>query len=52
MPKKINTKLFITFIFYMLIGIAGAYIIGLIDKQRKDYALEVQSKFIDRKSVV
>ncbi len=49
MPKKINTKLFITFIFYMLIGIAGAYIIGLIDKQRKDYALEVQSKFIESK---
>jgi len=49
MLKTIHYKLFVTVLIFILLGIAGIYIISFIDNQRKDYSLQTQSKLIKSK---
>jgi len=49
MLRSLKLKLFVNFISFMFIAIAGTYIINYIDKQRRDYSLQVQSNLIESK---
>jgi len=51
MLQNIKSKLFINFIFFTIIIVVGTYIINYIDKQRRDYSLEVQSNLIESKYI-
>jgi len=49
MLQNIKIKLFANFLLFLIIMVAGTYLIKSIDKDRRDYSLQVQSKLIESK---
>ena len=49
MLKTIHYKLLVTVFIFILLGVAGVYVITFVDHQRKNYSLQTQSKLIEAK---